>query len=545
MACQILKANGCRVYATDIDAGAVDRAGTVGKADAVGQLGSDPIEARIDEFTRGKGADLVLICAATASSEPVVTAGKICRKRGRVVVVGAVGMDLPRADYYEKEIGFSVSCSYGPGRYDPLYEEGGLDYPYGFVRWTEGRNMEAVLDLMAAGVFDPVSLVTHRYEFDRAPEAYEMIAARSESFCGILLEYPDERPATAASVILNTGVKTEGKIGIGFVGAGSFAQSFLLPTFRDDSRTALGPIFTRTGLTAADVGGRQGFTEAVDSAEAAINHSDAQALVIATRHDQHGPLTLAALTAGKHVFVEKPLCLTLDQLRNIDAKTRELAAADRLPVLQVGFNRRFSQAAGHVKRHFGDNPGPLAMMYRISAGHLPRDHWTQDPVEGGGRIIGEVCHFIDLMQFVCGADPVAVSAMGIISDSSEVRPDDNLVINLRFADGSVGSVGYLSEGAKSMPKEQLEVLGVGRSAVLHNFQKVTLHGGGRKSTKRCSGKGHKEEVKAFLEGIQQGECPIPVASQLATTLATIRIVEALASGRTERVDLAELDRTDG
>ena len=545
MACQILKANGCRVFAADIDAEAVGRAKNLGRADAVGQLGSDPVEAQVDDFTKGRGADLVLICAATSSSEPVVTAGKICRKRGRVVVVGAVGMDLPRPDYYEKEISFSVSCSYGPGRYDPLYEEGGQDYPYGFVRWTEGRNMEAVLDLMASGAFDPVALVTHRYEFDRAPEAYEMIAARSESFCGILVEYPDKQTATGTSIILNTGVRSEGKIGIGFVGAGSFAQSFLLPTFRDDSRTALGPIFTRTGLTAADVGGRQGFTEAVDSAEAVVNHPDAQALVIATRHDQHGPLALAGLTAGKHVFVEKPLCLTMDQLRDINAKVKELASADRLPVLQVGFNRRFSQAASHVKRHFGDNPGPLTMMYRISAGHIPRDHWTQDPVEGGGRILGEVCHFIDLMQFVCGADPVAVSAMGITSDNSEVRPDDNLVINLQFADGSVGSIGYFAEGSKSMPKEQLEVLGSGRSAVLHNFQKVTLYGGRKKSTKRCSGKGHTEEVKAFIEGIQNGECPIPVTSQLATTLATIRIVEALASGRTERVDLTEIDRTDG
>lgn len=544
MACQILKANGCRVFAADIDPVAVGRAGTIGRADAAARLDADPVEAMIDEFTRGRGADLVLICAATASNEPVVTAGKICRQRGRVIVVGAVGMDLPRPNYYEKEIRFSVSCSYGPGRYDPAYEEGGQDYPFGFVRWTEGRNMEAVLDLVAAGEFDPVSLVTHRFAFDRSPEAYEMIASRSESFCGILVEYPHERPATAAVVPLNPGVRTEGKIGIGFAGAGSFAQSFLLPTFRDDSRTTLGPIFTRTGLTAADVGQRQGFSEAVASAEAVIAHPGTQALVVATRHDQHGPLALAALTAGKHVFVEKPLCLTLGELRSIRAKVGELAAANGLPVLQVGFNRRFSQAAGHVKRHFGDNAGPLTMMYRVSAGHIPRDHWTQDPVSGGGRILGEVCHFIDLMQFVCGADPVAVSAMGIDSDNQEVRPDDNLVINLKFGDGSVGSIGYFAEGAKNMPKERLEVLGAGRSAVLQNFQKVTLFGGRSKSTKRCSGKGHQEEVKAFLDGIGQGQCPIPVASQLTTTLATIRCVEALASGRTETVDLADLDGAD-
>jgi len=545
MACQILKANGCRVFAADIAADAVDRAHSVGRADAVARLGTDPVEAMIDDFTRGRGADLVLICAATASSEPVVTAGKVCRQRGRVVVVGAVGMDLPRADYYEKEIGFSVSCSYGPGRYDPNYEEGGLDYPYGFVRWTEGRNMEAVLDLMAAGVFDPLSMVTHRYLFDNSPQAYDMIAGRSEPYCGILVEYPDAPSAKMDKVVFKTGVSTEGKIGIGFAGAGSFAQTFLLPTFRDDSRTTLGPIFTRTGLTAADVGQRHGFTEAVESAEAVIAHPEAQALVIATRHDQHGPLALAALEAGKHVFVEKPLCLTLDQLKDINAQVRKRTGAGDLPVLQVGFNRRFSQAAGHVKRHFGDHTGSLTMMYRISAGHIPRDHWTQDPVEGGGRVLGEVCHFIDLMQFVCGADPVAVSAMGITSESSEVRPDDNLVISLKFADGSVGSIGYFAEGARKMPKEQLEVLGAGRSAVLDNFQKVILFSDRGKSTKRCSGKGHSEEVTAFLDGVQKGESPIPVSSQLATTLATIKAVEALASGLTEPVELTELDGSDG
>jgi polar amino acid transport system substrate-binding protein len=255
-------------------------------------------------------------------------------------------------------------------------------------------------------------------------------------------------------------------------------------------------------------------------------------------------LALAALEAGKHVFVEKPLCLTRDQLKAIRAKVVELAAADRLPVLQVGFNRRFSAAAGHVKKHFGNFDGPLTMMYRISAGHIPRDHWTQDPVEGGGRILGEVCHFVDLMQFVCGADPVAVSAMGVVSDNAEVRPDDNLVVNLTFADGSVGSIGYFAQGSGKMPKERFEVLGAGRSAVLDNFQKVTLFSPGGKTVKKCSGKGHREEVKAFLDAVQGGGAPIGVDSQLATTLATLEIASALASGRTHDVDLAGLDRRD-
>ncbi|MCB1184551.1 bi-domain-containing oxidoreductase [bacterium] len=538
MACQILKANGCRVFATDIAPDAVQRALDTGCADAVARLGADPVENAVAEFTRGRGADLVLICAATASSEPVQMAGRISRQRGRVVVVGAVGMDLPRTDYYEKEIRFAVSCSYGPGRYDPNYEEGGLDYPYGFVRWTEGRNMEAVLDLMAAGTFDPLPLVTHRIAFDDAPGAYEMIAGRTEPYCGILVEYPAGPRRSGRDVALRGTTRVDGKIGIGFAGCGSFAQTFLLPPFRDDSRTTMGPIFTRSGLTAADVGQRSGFSTAVDTAEAVINHPDTDALVITTRHDQHGPLTLAALAAGKHVFVEKPLCLTRADLAAIARQVHERENAGTMPVLQVGFNRRFSSAAVKARAHFGADPGPLTMMYRISAGHIPKEHWTQDPVEGGGRILGEVCHFIDLMQFMCDADPVAVAALCIDTANAANKADDNVVISLRFADGSVGSIGYFAEGAKAMPKERLEVLGAGLSAVIDNFQKVELYSGRGRRVSKHAGKGHAEEVKAFLAGVQKGAPPIATSSQIATTAATLAVLDALASGRTEAVPTA-------
>lgn len=546
MACQLLKANGCRVFAADISADSSARAREVARADMVAQIGKDPIQSQVMEFTRGQGADLVLICAATASSDPVILAGEICRKKGRVVVVGAVGMDLPRANYYEKEINFSVSCSYGPGRYDPSYEEGGLDYPYGYVRWTEGRNMEAVLDLMASGAFDPLPMVTHRFSLDDAPQAYEMIAARSEPYCGILVEY--DRPSSGSGpkgVEFRAGRPTSGKIGVGFVGAGSFAQTFLLPPFRDHSNTQLTSIFTRTGLTATDVGQRQGFARALATADEVISHEDTRAVVIATRHDQHGPLTLAALRAGRHVFVEKPLCLTLDQLREIYREAVKRDAAGNLPLVQVGFNRRFSQAAQHVKRHFGTDPGPLTMHYRVAAGHIPPDHWTQDPIQGGGRILGEVCHFIDLMQFFCGADPVAVSAMCIASGNRDIKVQDNVVINVSFADGSVGNLGYFAEGAKSMPKERVEVHGAGRSAVIDNFQAATLHSGSRKTRKKCSGKGHAEEVQAFLDGIGKGQAPLSLASQVMTTLATLKILESLSSGRTVAVSLSELTADDG
>lgn len=540
MACRLLRANGCRVFATDISGAAVTRTLELGLAEAGGQTGTDAVEAQIGDFTRGRGADLVLICAATGSSEPVTMAGRICRQRGRVVVVGAVGMDLPRENYYEKEIRFSVSCSYGPGRYDPTYEEAGLDYPAGFVRWTEGRNLEAVLDLMAAGTFDPLPLVTHRFAFEDAPRAYAMIADRSEPFSGVLLQYPDRPVAPVRQVSLSTAPSKAEGIGIGFVGMGSFAQTFLLPPFRDDRRTRLGAIFTRTGLTAADVGKRNGFAAAVDSPAGVIEYAGTDALVVATRHDQHGPLALAALQAGRHVFVEKPLCLTMDELRAIAAQVQSLAAAGSLPVLQVGFNRRFSRSARMLRRHFGRDPGPLTMMYRVSAGHIPKGHWTQDPVAGGGRILGEVCHFIDLMQYMCDAEPVAVSAMCIETGNTQNKADDNVVINLRFADGSVGAIGYFAEGAKSMPKEYLEVLGAGRSGAIENFQAVRLWSGRGGRRVRCGGKGHAEEVKAFLDGIATGRAPLGWRSQLATTLATLRILDALRSGGTEAVDVDAL-----
>ncbi len=544
MVCQLLKANGCRVFATDISPAAVKLAQKVSRADVVGQLGAEPTEAQVADFSRGKGVDLVLICAATPSNDPVKLAGDLCRQRGRVVVVGAVGMDLPRANYYEKEIQFSVSCSYGPGRYDPTYEEGGLDYPYGFVRWTEGRNMEAALDLMAAGSLDPMSFVTHKFSIDSAPDAYEMIAERTEPYCGIIVEYPqDNEVSSSGSVTLAGTKKTKGKIGVGFIGAGSFAQTFLVPPFRNNSKTDLTAIFTRTGLTAVDVGNRQGFAVAMSKASEVINHAPTDAIVIATRHDQHGPLALEGIKAGKHVFVEKPLCLTMDQLKKIADNLKQNEKSENRPILQVGFNRRFSQASGYLKKHFGPNPGPLTMMYRISAGHLPKSHWTQDPVEGGGRIMGEVCHFIDLMQFMCGADPVSVSAMCIQTDNDEIKNDDNVVINLAFSDGSVGSICYFAEGAKSMPKERFEVLGSGRSAVLDNFSKVILYSGGKKTTKRCSEKGHSEEIEAFIQGIENGQSPISVTSQLSTTLTTLKIMDSLASGTIQPVDLNGLWET--
>lgn len=540
MAGQLLKANGCRVFGADIAPAALELATRTGSADEVGLLGGDSVEAQLDAFSRGRGVDMVLICAATGSDEPVTMAGRVARQRGRVVVVGAVGMDLPREDYYRKEISFQVSCSYGPGRYDPTYEEGGVDYPHGFVRWTEGRNMEAVLDLVAAGRFDPVALVTHRFAFAEAPAAYELLAARDETYAGILLEYPD-RPTLSRTIELGgAAAKGAGDLGVGCIGAGSYAQAFLLPHFAGASGVVLRSIFTRTGLSAVDAGKRLGFAQAVDSEVAVLDDTGTDAVVLATRHDQHGPGVLAALERGKHVFVEKPLCLNLAELGEVARKAAALEADGRLPVVQTGFNRRFSPAAAEVCKHLGRDPGPLAMMYRVSAGVIPRDHWIQDPVAGGGRIVGEVCHFIDLMQFVCGADPVAVHATCVGADDPAQSPHDTVLITLAFADGSIGTVGYFAHGAKGLPKEWFEVSAGGRTAVIDNYNAVTLFGERGRTRRRCPGKGQEQEVAAFLAGIREGRQPIALRSQLATTLATFKALESLRSGRSETIDLSEL-----
>jgi len=532
---QILRANGCRVYGADVDPAAVERATATSSVDECGCLGTDDVEEAVRGFSRGVGADLVLICASTASSEPVSLAGRISRKRGRVVVIGAVGMDLPRPDYYQKELQFSVSCSYGPGRYDPSYEEWGQDYPIGYVRWTEGRNLEAALDLMASGRISPEKLISHRFSFDHAPQAYEMIASRTEPFCGVILEYepheaqPDPIPDRTAPQ------RDSGRVGIGFVGCGSFAQSFLMPSFASSNKCDLVSIATRGGLTAVDVSRRVGIGRVVDGADGVIDDPDVGAVVITTRHGQHAELVLASLRAHKSVFVEKPLCTTSAQLEELAAVALDLAGSSALPIVHVGYNRRFSKAAIACREHFRGRQEPLTMQYRVNAGRLPADHWAQHPVEGGGRIIGEVCHFIDLMQFLCGADPVLVQAMTVAANRQDVPRQDDVALNIRFEDGSLGSILYTSGGAKRVPKEEVTVHGGGRSAAIHNFRSATLFGSGIKRRVRSGGKGHEPEVQAFLTALESGTPPIPMSSLLATSAATLLVLDSSSDGKTKAV----------
>ncbi|MCK5116089.1 MAG: bi-domain-containing oxidoreductase [Candidatus Aegiribacteria sp.] len=535
LAAQILKANGCRVFGTDLDESQVQLALECESVDAASVSGKDSTAALISDFTRGRGADITIICAGTASNQPVEFAGDITRKKGRVIVVGAVGMDIPRESYFKKELSFAVSCSYGPGRYDPTYEEGGIDYPYPYVRWTEGRNMEAVLDLMANGSLDPSILTTHSVPLQDSPVVYEIIATKSEPFCGLLIEYPvkERKPTNTVNLPQSSKKLSKDLIGIGMLGPGSFAQTFLLPPLKNESRTFFSTICTRSGLTASDIGIQKGFRKAVNSIDEMLEDPETDAIVVATRHNTHAEAVLKTLKAGKSIFVEKPLCLTREELKEIATAHKNSDS-----IVQVGFNRRFSKAATAAKDFIGKNHPPLSMFYRINAGHIPKEHWTQTE-EGGGRIIGEVCHFIDLFQYFADSDPARVHAFCVSSDDSSIVLQDNIVIIIAYEDGSIGSIGYFAEGSKALPKERCEITGGGRTAVIDNFNRLELYGTSKKTAK-FKGKGHAEEIVEFITALKTGKPAISMRSQLATTLASFAVLESLETGKAVDIDIGHL-----
>lgn len=535
-AAQFLKASGCRVFGTDLDENQLQLAIDAGTIDAGGVSGRDSIESLVSEFTRGRGADMTIICAGTSSNQPVEFAGEVTRKKGRIVVVGAVNMNLPRESFFKKELSFAVSCSYGPGRYDPSYEEEGKDYPYPYVRWTEGRNMEAVLDGMARGEIDPRKYTTHVFPIQDSPDAYEIIAQKKESFCGMLIKYPDAERKTVNKVELIQSTKTISSdiIGIGVVGPGSFAQTALLPPLKSDKRIYFSSVCTRSGLTASDIGDRLGFRRAVGSIDEMLKDKETNAVVVATRHNTHAEAVLKSIGANKAVFVEKPLCIAKEELKEIVAKQKEKST-----LVQVGFNRRFSKAAVAAKKFMGFSHPPLTMMYRISAGHIPKEHWTQTE-EGGGRILGEVCHFIDLLQFFADSNPVSVHAYNIDTTDQSIVANDNTIISIKFADGSIGSIGYFAEGGKSMAKERCEIIGGNRSAVIDNFTKVEFYSKSRKKTKKFSGKGHSEEMVEFVTALKTGTPAISMDSQIATTLASFAVLESLETGAAIKIDTGKI-----
>lgn len=530
MTAQLLLAQGCRVLGVDFDSRKCELARSFGASAVDLSKGEDPIAAALD-FSQGRGVDGVIVCASAKSNEPMHQAATMCRKRGRIVLVGVVGLELSRADFFAKELSFQVSCSYGPGRYDSLYEEKGQDYPIGYVRWTEQRNFEAVLDMMAAGRLDVVPLITHRFPLEQAVEAYRVLAEERAAL-GIILQYPvvadgdGQKMAVERTVSLRTVstlVARPTKPVVGFVGSGNYATRVLIPAFKA-AGAVLRSVASSGGVSGFHAGRKYGFEQTTTDTAAMIADPAINTVVITTRHNSHGRLTCEALAAGKHVFVEKPLCLTVEELDKIETLYSTLHSSDKTPALiMVGFNRRFSPQIQKMKTLLGSVLGPKSLVMTVNAGEIPPDHWSQDPEVGGGRLIGEACHFIDLLRYL--TDSTIISSSRIVMDQGV---GDTVTIQLGFADGSIGTVHYFANGSKDYPKERLEVFVAGRILQLDNFRALKGYNwpAFRKMNLFRQDKGQNACAAAFVEAIRTGgESPIPFAEIVEVSRVAIELAQ--------------------
>lgn len=523
---QLLRAQGCRVLALDFDEDKLALARSFG-AETCNPAIEDPVAAGM-AFSRGAGMDAVLITASTKSNDPVHQAAQMSRRRGRIVLVGVVGLELSRADFYDKELSFQVSCSYGPGRYDPAYEEGGQDYPLGFVRWTEQRNFEAVLDMMAAGAIRTDTLISHRFDFEDAPKAYEVLG-NDKTAQGIVLSYPHDIESRHVSRVTLKGRENgttpiAGQPVLGMIGAGNYGSRILLPAFAKTG-AMLHTIASSGGTSGVVHGERGGFAHATTDTESMFASSEINTVVIATRHNSHASLVTKALENGKHVFVEKPLAITHDELSTVEA-----AHADANSLLMVGFNRRFAPQIQTMKKLVDQVSEPKSFVMVMNAGAIPEDHWTQDIAVGGGRIIGEACHLIDLMRFLAGAPIVSVQARRMGKTPGVAITEDKAAIILGFEDGSFGTIHYLANGASSFPKERIEVFAAGRTLQLDNFLKLQGFGwpGFRKSSLMRQDKGQSVCPKVFMEAIKVGgAAPIPAEELFEVSRVTLEVAEIL------------------
>lgn len=523
MTVQLLRAHGCRVLGLDYDPAKLELARRFGAEVVDLSAGADPVAAAMG-FSRGRGVDAVIITAASRSNEPVHQAAQMSRKRGRIVLVGVVGLELSRADFFEKELTFQVSCSYGPGRYDPSYEDKGNDYPAGFVRWTEQRNFEAVLDMLAERRIDAQTLISHRFSVAQVEQAYALVAGGAPSL-GIVLDYPDAAaPESAARTVQLATVQpaepaaAQGKAVVGFIGAGNYAGAVLIPAFHA-SGARLRMLASAGGVSSVHSGRKFGFEQATTDTDALINDAQTNVVVVSTRHDSHAQFVLAAHAAGKHVFVEKPLCLSLQELERIE----RAFAAPGSPLLMVGFNRRFAPQVQRMKALLAGTPGPKAFVMTVNAGAIPANHWTQDRQVGGGRLIGEGCHFIDLLRFLADA-PISGSRVTVMGDTTR----DSLSVALEFADGSMGTVHYLANGVKSFPKERLEVFAAGRVLQLDNFRRLTGFGwpGFAKMNLWRQDKGQNGCAAAFVQAVQTATVsPIALDQLIEVARVTIELSE--------------------
>ncbi len=530
---QILRANGCRVLGIDFDPNKLELARSFGAEVVDLSTGEDPV-AVATRFSRDRGVDGVLIAASTSSNEPIRQSAHMCRKRGRIVLVGVAGLEFSRADFYEKELSFQVSCSYGPGRYDASYEEDGNDYPIGFVRWTEQRNFEAVLDMMSDGRLSVLPFISHRFSIDAAEEAYDLITGDSPSL-GVLLEYPapsaiDDQKILSSTVVLQPmdkgSTKSDGCPSITFIGSGNYASAVLIPAFKATG-ARIHSIVSSEGISSAEAARKHGATIASTDTSNQMQDQSVEAIVISTRHDTHAALICSALSHNKHVFVEKPFAITEDELHRISDGYSKCIARGFLPIVMIGFNRRFSPLTRTMKKLLAEVSGPKTFIATVNAGAIPADHWTQDPNIGGGRIIGEACHFIDLIQFLCGSPIESVR-----TNFMESPCGDTASIELAFRDGSIGTVHYLANGSKSFPKERIEAFAGGRVLQLDNFRR--LHGFGWPKFRHMrlwrQDKGQRACCSAFVNAVHNRlQSPVDFDEIINVSLQTIRVATQTTS----------------
>lgn len=526
---QILKSMNCNILGIDVDPEKLKVASELG-VDILADRNSDDVEGIALDFSKGHGVDAVIITAATSSNDPIELAGKIARDKGRVTVVGNVNMEIPRKDYYEKELTLNLSRSYGPGRYDSLYEEKGFDYPIGYVRWTENRNMIAFLNLLSKGSINVKRLITHRFKIDDAHKAYDVILGKTrEKSIGVIIEYDNDIDVKRKILVSDQKPKTYSEpvqhIKLGFIGAGKHARSFLLPNIKDNKFITLSGVATGSSLNAKYVAKKFGFQYCTTDYMEILDDPQITAVVIATRHNLHARTTIEAMKRKKNVFVEKPLAVNQTELNEIIS-----AWKDNNGRVMVGFNRRFSPFTQEVKKFFSKRTQPLVINCRINAGAIQKDHWIQDALEGGGRIIGEVCHFVDLMQFIIASSPVRIYAESISANSENVVDNDNISIIIKYEDGSLGNILYLANGDSSFPKEKIEIFGDNSIAVIDDFKKLQLVRNRKTKTIRkiVQDKGHKNELLSFIDAIKNGkDMPILFKESVVTTLITFMIEESL------------------
>ncbi len=529
--CQILRANGCAVFGIDLSDYLVKLAEDTSVDKALNRNDSNLISA-CDNFTKGYGFDSVIITAAAPSNDPVELSSEILKKKGRVIIVGAVKMDLQRdPHFYRKELELRMSCSYGPGRYDVNYEEQGHDYPFSYVRWTEQRNMEAFIDLLSRKSINVKPLITQVFDITEAKKAYDIILGKvKEKHIGILLKYnADDSVNRTLIQIKNNSINS---VNVGFIGAGSFAQSYLIPNVKTWGASIDGVVTSR-GITSKNVADKFGFNFCSTDSNDVIGNKEINTVFIATPHSSHAGLVIKTLESGKPLFVEKPLALNIDQLNSvIEAKSNHPQQ------LLVGFNRRFAPVCQAIKSEFKNISEPLVVNIRVNAGLIPREHWTQQAEVGGGRIIGEICHFIDLMQYFTDSEPVRVFAESINTINTKITSEDNLAVVVKFADGSVGNLTYLANGDKALPKERIEVFGAGRVGIINDFRDGIMIRNGKTIKLKSSGKGHKEEINAFLNAVKEGkESPISFRSVCLTTLTTFKIKDSLSTGLPQEIGI--------